>query len=1050
MTDTAVLKVYPGIGIGRIGNSPETFIGPEIPNKPPNPQQGFKDKEGRYKRQGIRFRVFMHDGDTIREVKPTDDDVESITWNVELGNKKCSYYEFTGRFTKSKAPRNFDFNPVFDTEARRNLMNLPQPVSITIDGEKSVEKTFEKDDEFWKPKPDVKVEKKVSIDPPILGNVVVTSEGCEVYGGFGDIKSVLDPPAIIPNYANSDYWYDDTSDGPVTAVVKFKDKEPVEAERAWAVFAPIKAAPTMRHVVTLYRELKDVFVEHFGVKEPAEVSYFRDIRPVLQAAVDSAWINPWAAKGHGPLKGGNFLLPEIESHLKHPKAENEDENKRYRERVFFRLRVPQEKYPTTLEDYDSTSYGQANTYFMPMLSGDNGDISQSDPSTFLTLSLASYNKFKDWCDGKFVTGEAPKDYENFSDIPVQERPEALQEASLEWGIGGPFFPGMELTYFVRDKATWKEPWRFADSWKAGDATKYMALPWSADFNECTVHWWPAARADQVLPEGRKEEFIDFLKKKKHHLRNKKQEERVMDQLFGAFENWTRGFTADFPAHGYPHLGDNDMTENWYKLGVMRPFTIEYKVGNALTGHTERSFTGFYEDYRETLHSNNVLESVPVIKVETASLSDLALLLRAAMKVELSTIPPYLFSLFSLPNVDTRINNDMSNNQLLKDYETASDCRSIIHSVVIEEMLHLSLAANVLSAIDESGPVKFYERAMVPIYPTRLPFHDGPLALNLVPASLNQITQFAKIEQPEHLWKNPKDFIAKFVNNFSKFAVEVVDEVEGNEVEDPPFVYKSLAQFYDKILKILKKLDGEGKVNWNGKNPVGLQMGPGQGFYPTAPGRGGLVLVEDLNSANKALKRIIEQGEGAGLKEIVTKNDVALGPSHYERFEKVIHKIISAPKGETWWDSQVIPASGYDTMMIGYGDPQAISLTNRLHNATYCYTLLTLDNLYREVDVKKKLQLVHGALFGAMKNVMKGCADLLMKMPLSKGFAGPTFEFFDFSFNPDGVQRTPKEMLVNLGNQAKEAVAKEFPSLSGDIDTVLMAVKGLYDGVHLVD
>jgi hypothetical protein len=44
----AYCKIYPGVGIARIGNSPdEFFIGPETPGEPASPIGGFKDKAGR-------------------------------------------------------------------------------------------------------------------------------------------------------------------------------------------------------------------------------------------------------------------------------------------------------------------------------------------------------------------------------------------------------------------------------------------------------------------------------------------------------------------------------------------------------------------------------------------------------------------------------------------------------------------------------------------------------------------------------------------------------------------------------------------------------------------------------------------------------------------------------------------------------------------------------------------------------------------------------------------------------------------------------------------
>jgi hypothetical protein len=55
------VKIHPGIGIARVGNSPdEFFVGPERLWDPVDPQGGFKDGNCRVKRQAARFRVFAY------------------------------------------------------------------------------------------------------------------------------------------------------------------------------------------------------------------------------------------------------------------------------------------------------------------------------------------------------------------------------------------------------------------------------------------------------------------------------------------------------------------------------------------------------------------------------------------------------------------------------------------------------------------------------------------------------------------------------------------------------------------------------------------------------------------------------------------------------------------------------------------------------------------------------------------------------------------------------------------------------------------------------
>lgn len=74
-------KIHPGIGIGRIGDSPEFFIGPETVDLPPAPAGGYRDANDKIRRQAARFRLF--DGATpIVHSAGT-----SIQWSVTLQRK---------------------------------------------------------------------------------------------------------------------------------------------------------------------------------------------------------------------------------------------------------------------------------------------------------------------------------------------------------------------------------------------------------------------------------------------------------------------------------------------------------------------------------------------------------------------------------------------------------------------------------------------------------------------------------------------------------------------------------------------------------------------------------------------------------------------------------------------------------------------------------------------------------------------------------------------------------------------------------------------------
>ena len=87
MAKIATIKIHPAIGIARVGNSPdEFFIGPEKPGVHPRPKGGYRDAQGRIKRQAARFRLFGYDknGKLVREITAKD---ATITWTVALANK---------------------------------------------------------------------------------------------------------------------------------------------------------------------------------------------------------------------------------------------------------------------------------------------------------------------------------------------------------------------------------------------------------------------------------------------------------------------------------------------------------------------------------------------------------------------------------------------------------------------------------------------------------------------------------------------------------------------------------------------------------------------------------------------------------------------------------------------------------------------------------------------------------------------------------------------------------------------------------------------------
>ena len=87
------LRIFPAIGICRVGGSDKWFYAPEIPGLPPNDPDHFKDGTSLIKKQVQRFRIYAYDKDNHIIGEITADQAE-ITWGAHLANTKAAWYEF--------------------------------------------------------------------------------------------------------------------------------------------------------------------------------------------------------------------------------------------------------------------------------------------------------------------------------------------------------------------------------------------------------------------------------------------------------------------------------------------------------------------------------------------------------------------------------------------------------------------------------------------------------------------------------------------------------------------------------------------------------------------------------------------------------------------------------------------------------------------------------------------------------------------------------------------------------------------------------------------
>jgi hypothetical protein len=259
-------RIHPGIGIARLGNSPqEYFIGPEVPDIPAEPQDKlFKDNEGRVKREAVRFRIYAYDSNN-KVIKELTSDDGSIIWNVHLANRKGEAELFVGRFEL----------PTDGSRLSSRNTEVTNRADLIIDpGVRSISGINQRGSGNYK----FDTGKFLGITVP-LGEILTDEKGrLLVLGGLGKSDSIDMNKFPIKQYANNDGWFDDTSDGPVTASVTLKNGKSIALkDNAWVIAAPPKFAPYHYPIVTLFDTMTEYALNQNWLTKPKEVSFMRDI-----------------------------------------------------------------------------------------------------------------------------------------------------------------------------------------------------------------------------------------------------------------------------------------------------------------------------------------------------------------------------------------------------------------------------------------------------------------------------------------------------------------------------------------------------------------------------------------------------------------------------------------------------------------------------------------------------------------------------------------------------------------------------------------------------
>lgn len=322
-------------------------------------------------------------------------------------------------------------------------------------------------------------------------------------------------------------------------------------------------------------------------------------------------------------------------------------------------------------------------------------------------------------------------------------------------------------------------------------------------------------------------------------------------------------------------------------------------------------------------------------------------LQQAIELEHATIPVYLYALYSL---------DPSRN---------AEIVQILQSVVVEEMLHMTLASNVLNAL--GGTPRIDKPNFVPKYPGPLPGGvETGLIVGLAPFSMNQLQVFLEIEEPE----NPINYRVTML------------EVPGGAPPEPI----TIGQFYTAISDAIEQL-GDGAFVKPPRNQVGPDLMPES------------VVVTNVKTAQQAIQIIIEQGEGTSDSPQAV---VGGGFAHYYRYMQIAkgRELVKVPKPmppklQYTYSGPPIPfdcngvyavptnptAAGYPAGSIQRGLCDTF-------NYTYTNLLISLHALFNGANNQAQFNTAIGLMMS-----LKGQAKAMMSgIPDPKVLTGPSFEY----------------------------------------------------------
>jgi hypothetical protein len=336
------------------------------------------------------------------------------------------------------------------------------------------------------------------------------------------------------------------------------------------------------------------------------------------------------------------------------------------------------------------------------------------------------------------------------------------------------------------------------------------------------------------------------------------------------------------------------------------------------------------------------------------------LLVEAAQIEHMIMCQYLYACFSLK---TEPDEGLTAEQA----DAVARWQKTVTGIAIEEMLHLALVMNVMTAI---GAAPTLSR---PNFPRHSEFLPPGVEFALLPFGADSLTHFLYLERPEGMERvDAAEFVPAEPPPEPVGRAEVMPRMQG---------FLTVGHLYRGIEQGLSDLAGQlgEPVLFVGEPRA--QATPDRFRWPQ------LIAVTDLASARAALDEIIEQGEGA-------RGDWR--PAHYGRFFGIWNEYQTLRKQDPSFEPArpVMPAFTQQPFDLDEPVPQPTDPVTRevaeLFNLGYEVLLQVLTRFFTHTDeTDEQLDVLVQAAFSIMAGVLRPLGTALTRLPVGPGNPGRT-------------------------------------------------------------